>query len=188
MKNRYLFRVALACSLLLVLVVGAATGFAQTVDAGPLADAAAGVITSEAPAAPVAVTVEAPAVPRALNGILEILVYAVGLIAAALVSKLLYTIERRFKFDVPRAAEIALNTLLTKGIHYAEEQARKVIKTKSEALSLPDKLELAATFVMDMADSKRVTELGKERIKKLIEAHLHENREYLTPDAEQPEA
>lgn len=122
-----------------------------------------------------------PAAIRLADQIIEVVAYAIGITLAALIGKLVLAIERKFKVNVPDAAEQYLNGLLDLGIAYAEEQARKHAKQHGKRLEMNDSLEHAANFVLDMAEKRKVKEMGKEKLKKLIEARLNMTRTDSTP-------
>ena len=119
-----------------------------------------------------------PAAVRAIDNIVQVGLYAVGLVLMLLLGKLVYTLEKRWKVKLPQIATDTLHNVIDQGIHYAQEQARKALKTNGKKLEMSDTLEHAATFVMDLADKKQVAEMGKEKIKRLIESRLNSNRAY----------
>jgi hypothetical protein len=69
-----------------------------------------------------------------------------------------------------------IDTLLDKGIAYGDEQAHKAIKNKEKALTMAEKLEYGASYVMDLADKADIKNWTISKIKKMLEARLQETR------------
>ncbi len=116
------------------------------------------------------------AVQRLTGDVVELALYAIGLLLTALLSKLILAAEKKFKVDVPDPFEVKLKLWLDKGIHYAEEQGIKVAKKKAGAVSVPDKLDTAAQFILDTSNEKKIVSMGREWLKKMIEARFNERR------------
>lgn len=123
---------------------------------------------------------DAPTTPVARVGadIMELLAYALGTLISVLIARLIHALGTKYKVDVPDPWLAKIQKLVDLGIGYAEEQGRKAMKKVDAKASaaLPDKLEIAATFVLDAADDKKLTAKGKEWLKKQIEARLHTKR------------
>lgn len=115
---------------------------------------------------------------RFAHSALELLAYGLGTLLLGLLGKLIVTVEKKFKVNVPDPLETYLTGLLDKGIHYAEEQAHKKVKATGKKLKMGESLDNAADFVLDLADKRQVKELGKEKLKKLIEARLNAKRSH----------
>jgi hypothetical protein len=176
-KARIVLLISFACAAL------APAAFAQ-------ADAAsvAGGAMFDAPVAPVAAVpgivlaqpaavAAEPAIARLADTGIKLASFALVIILGYLVGKLVASIEKKFKVQIPAFAEDAIRSLIDQGITYAEEQAHKAVKENKPKLAMSESLETAATFVMDLAINNRDIEaLGKERIKKLIEARLGASR------------
>jgi hypothetical protein len=121
-----------------------------------------------------AVAPTAPAA-RIATQIIEVVAYALGVVLMGLVGMLIKAVEKKFKVDVPDEYEVYVNKLLDKGIHYAEEQARKKVTPIAEKVSL-GKLDAAAEFVLGVAERRKVKAMGKDKLKMLIEARLNIKR------------
>jgi hypothetical protein len=121
--------------------------------------------------------VAAPAATRLLDSIVEVLAYALGAAASVMVLRLIHAFEKKTKIDVPAAWEAELQKLIPIATAYVEEQGHKIAKKGGEKLKMGESLELAADFVLDLAETKQVKQMGKEKLGKLIEAYLGETRE-----------
>lgn len=132
------------------------------------------------------------AVVRVGTDITTLLIQGLGVLIAALLVYLLNLLSSKLKIQIPIVWQDKLNTYLDKGINFAEEQARKQIKKIDGVVSdkIPDKLETAALFILDTVNDKKIVEMGKERIKKEIEARLQVTRDWkvLASDASRSEA
>lgn len=119
-------------------------------------------------------TSEPSAFARIGQDIATVLISALGVLVTALIAKLIHAAEKRLKIDVPDAWEQKIGNWIDLGIHYAEEQGRKGVDVASTKLGkyVPDKLDTAAKFVLDMADDKKLVAKGEEWLKKMIEARL----------------
>jgi hypothetical protein len=119
---------------------------------------------------------KAPALVTLLTQIMEVLAYALGLVLTALVGKLILAFEQKTKMNIPDAWTTKLNGWLDQGIAYAEEQGHKALKgANAKKLTMPESLEHAADFALSLGGPALET-LGKEQLKKLIEARLGATR------------
>lgn len=170
-------------TLVAVLTLSTPVAYAAARDAGPAVSAvapAAPVAQDASPATVVAVPVVdvAPesATSRGLGGLIEVLGAGMVLVIGFLFAKLLRAVERKTKITLPAAWEAELAKLIPKGVHYAEEQAHKLVKAKTGNLAPNEKMEVAMNFVIDMAEQSKVKDLGKDKLKMLIESWLNENK------------
>jgi hypothetical protein len=113
---------------------------------------------------------------RLTNDVLVILVPAVTLVITTYVAKLLNAAAKKLHMDVPPKAQQELDALVDKGIHYAAEQARKVSKSAGGKMSQEDAKAHAVNYVLDMAESKKIVEMGRDKLGKYIEAKLNIKR------------
>ena len=111
----------------------------------------------------------------ALGGVVELVAYGLGLLLATLLSLLAKKVSDKFKVSIPEKWMDSANALIDKGISYAEEKSKQAIKN-NETINGNEKLNLAAGFVLSMADDKKLIKLGEDKLKKLIEARLGQNR------------
>lgn len=66
------------------------------------------------------------------------------------------------------------------GVSFAEEQARKALRTSAVKTESADKMQTAVDFIREQLDASGLPSIGEEELKKIIEARLH--RERVRPD------
>lgn len=121
-------------------------------------------------------TAEPNAVTRITELIFEILMVVLPLVATWLVHRGIKVFETKTKVDVPDAIEIKIDEWVERGIHLAAEKSYQKVKEKTAKLSGPEKLEVAADFVFDMAQSRGWIDWSKDKIKAKVEAAIGQRR------------
>jgi hypothetical protein len=186
-----IFAVALSATAL----AGSAT-LAQ--DAAPAADAAAATVADAAPAAAPAAAApaetaapaaapeaaeatetaeaEANALTRFTGIALSILEPLLLLFATWLAAKGGAYFTKKTKIEIPASIESSIDGWIETGIGLASEKAHQALKNKTKALTGPEKLETAASFVLGMAQSAGWVDWTKETIEKKIESKLGAGR------------
>lgn len=81
-------------------------------------------------------------------------------------------VETKLGFTIPAPLTEELDSLLGKGIAYAEQKAAVVVKAGGDKLKGPAKLEIAANFVLDLAEQYKLPEMAKDKVEKLLESKL----------------
>jgi hypothetical protein len=117
---------------------------------------------------------------------LDIAAPVVTLFAMWLAHRLIKAFESKTKIDVPAKYEEMIDAWVLKGVHYAEEKGRNAIAAKGPALAGPEKLELAAGFVADLAERAGFADMAKDKIMKLVESKLSETRVEAPPTPTNP--
>lgn len=110
-----------------------------------------------------------------LGDVVEVASYALALTLTGLLTILVQRIAAKFKVSIPEKWMDSANSLIDKGIHYAEEKGKQAI-AKNETIDGSAKLNLAAGFVRELADDKKLKQLAEDQLKKLIEARLNQNK------------
>jgi hypothetical protein len=82
------------------------------------------------------------------------------------------------KWDVDKrvAAETLTTNFITSGVAFAEEQARKALRTDNVKTEGAMKLQTAADYVQQQLSTAGVMEIGKDELVNLIESRLHMER------------
>lgn len=106
----------------------------------------------------------------------QILMVVLPIVAVWLTHKAIGLFESKTKIDIPLSIETQIDSWVEKGIHYAAEKSYQKIKEKTAKLSGPEKLEVAAKFVYDMAQAQGWIQWTEEKIKAKIEAWLGTRR------------
>lgn len=134
-------------------------------------------IAATAPAATPA-TVQEPAAARFLNELIDILLKAAILpLVIWATGRLISYFEKKSGVHVSDETKARINGYMEQGVNYAEEQAHKAIKKNEKKLEMPEKLEHAASFIMDIADKKDAKDWTADKVKKMIEAWIAKHRE-----------
>lgn len=109
--------------------------------------------------------------------------YGVEVVAAALAVVLIWAVrrgvrwvERRLDVEVSGANEALLEQLTLKAVDYAEEKGRQYAKRVDRKLPGPEKLEVAAQWLIRQAQARDWDELGKREAVDLIESVLPRKR------------
>ena len=194
----------LALALGPLLVLGVAPAFAQSLepaDAGAIAPADTPVEASPAPApaaspAPVvpadppAPTIgsasPAPTVPvgpqtsleRLVDTVATVVLPAFSALIMGLVALLLNWLRRRFKLQVSDQQIDAWAKIATESADRAAEWARAKAKSAAEGKKVPgpDVLDVAVNWGLDMGETMKLPQLGREKLIGLIEAQLFKGR------------
>lgn len=107
---------------------------------------------------------------------LDILFPVAGVFLLWLARKLVKVFEAKTGIDVPEKIEAQVDSWVEQGIALAEEKSRKVVVAGGEKLKGPEKLELAANFVLDLADQYKLKDKVAASVKDKVEAKLGINR------------
>ncbi len=125
--------------------------------------------------------VEQQAVPTGpmstiLGDVIQLFAYALGLTLSTMLILFVRWLGAKFKVSVPAAWMEGANSVIDKGIHYAEEKAKQAVKNNADVIDSNAKLNTAAGFVLSMTDDKKLLKMGEEKLKQLIEARLNQNK------------
>ena len=141
---------------------------------------------SIADAGPVQGPVEPPEPPEeitetsALSRVVGILYDFLGVVLMLLgtyaAKKGVNAVEAWLKIDVPDKVERRIDDWIEDGIALAEEKARSATTNHTNKVTGPEKLELAADFVLDLAKDRGYIEWTRNKIKSKIEAKLNKKR------------
>ncbi len=116
------------------------------------------------------------AAPSALSRItdiaFEILTPVLALFAMWAAHRLIAVFEKKTGIDVPVQQEQMISRWIRQGIHRAEEWSHKKVKERTDALTGPEKLEISATFVLDLIEVQGWAGWTADRIKDKVEAEL----------------
>jgi hypothetical protein len=126
--------------------------------------------------APEPAKVQSPAVARLIDMLLDILSVVLLILVPYFVHRGLAYFEKKTSLELSPYMTNKLNDLLDKGLAYAEEQAHKVLKKNEKSLTMSEKLEHGAGYVMDLADAADAKTWTTEKVKKMLEARLNEKR------------
>lgn len=110
-----------------------------------------------------------------LSSVLEVVTYGIVTLLTLVVAIVAKKVSTKFNVEIPQSWMASAQVWLDKGIAFAEEKAKQALKN-NETINSSAKLNAAAEFVLDMAEDKKLVQLGKEKLKALIEARLHEKR------------
>jgi hypothetical protein len=157
----------------LILTFGVCTP-AFAIDGGALAGE--NITITIPPAANATTEVQSPAAVRFINMLIDLLAAVLLILVPYFVHRLLAYFETKTKIKLSPEIMEKINALLDKGIAYGEEQAHKAIKNSEKALTMSEKLEHGASYVMDLADKSDIKNWSIEKIKKMLEARLQEKR------------
>lgn len=124
----------------------------------------------------IAVVADQSIMGRLLSFGLEIMAPVATLFAMWAAHRLISVFESKTKIELPAKTHEMVDDWVQKGLHYAEEKARNAVAANAVALKGPEKLELAAGFVMDLAEKYGVGDMAKDKVIKLVESKLSETR------------
>jgi hypothetical protein len=102
----------------------------------------------------------------------QILTVILPIIAVWLTHRGLAIFEKKTGMDVPAAMESKIDDWVEEGIHLAAEKALKAVKSNTKKWTGPEKLEEAANYVWDLAQSQGWIEWTRDMIEAKIEARL----------------
>lgn len=108
--------------------------------------------------------------------VFDILKVVVVPFAAWLVHRAIKAVETKTKVDVPQQIEDKVDTWIDQGISLAIEKSHQKLKKKTEELSGPEKLEVAADYVFGLVENNGYDDWTKDLIKKKIESKLGTTR------------
>jgi hypothetical protein len=108
--------------------------------------------------------------------VFEILIVVLPLFASWLAHRLIKVFESKTKIDVPEMIEGKIDKWIEQGIHLAAEKGYKTAKVKAAKLTGPEKLEIAAAFAWNMAQSQGYIDWTKDKIESKVEAALGVHR------------
>ena len=122
-------------------------------------------------------TAQSPAAIRLIDMLFDILSAALLILVPYFVHRLLSYFEKKTGLELSPYMQDKIDGLLDKGIAYAEEQGRKAIKKKEKALTMSEKLEHGANYVLDLADAVDAKGWTTEQVKKMLEGRLNQTRD-----------
>lgn len=127
-------------------------------------------------AAPETPAAEPNALSRLADIAFQVLVPVLSLFAAYLTNRLIGVFEQKTGFDVADKHEQWIRDWVEKGIHLGEEWSYKKVKGQTGKLTGPEKLEVAADFVLDMVAKYNIPGWTRDKVTKYIEAQLGTHR------------
>ena len=137
-------------------------------------------LPAAAPASPapatVAPTTPSPAAARLINMLINVLAAILLILAPYFAHRIIALFEKKSGITLAPQTKAKIDALLDQGINYADEQAHKAIKNKEKALTMPEKLEHAAGYVMDLADKAQVEQWTVAKVKKMLESRIQVTR------------
>jgi len=95
-----------------------------------------------------------------------------GVLGTWLVRKL----TKKWDAEKQEAVVRLTENMITAGVSFAEEQARKALRTGGARTISADKLQDALDFIQDQLDSSGLPGVAKDELEKLIEARLQQER------------
>lgn len=111
------------------------------------------------------------------HAVMAYVIEAVVLIATPilliLVKRIVQVIEERTGLSASAQQLELVDSAVYKGIAYAEEQARKALKTDAVAIKGDEKLEMAVDFALKMLKNHDIADMGRDYLTKTVEAHLN---------------
>lgn len=107
---------------------------------------------------------------------IELVVVIVTPVLLVLARKLILLLESKMGIDLAEKQEKFLNDLVLQGIAYAEEQARKALKSGSPAPSPDDKRAMAIEYVYEQMKKNNLAEVAGDLVSKKLEAWLNVSR------------
>jgi len=120
--------------------------------------------------------VQSPAAARFINVLIDLLAAILLILVPYFVHRLLLYFETKTKIKLSPETLAKIDALLDKGIAYGDEQSHKAIKNNEKALTMSEKLEYGAGYVMDLADKTDIKNWTIGKVKKMLEARLQEKR------------
>jgi hypothetical protein len=114
---------------------------------------------------------------RTLSLAFELAFAALVPIAAWLTHRAIKIFETKTKIDVPDAMEQQVDRWVDRGIALAEERGHQLLKETTSKLTGPEKLEIAVSYVLDMATQRGWIEWSKNKIQDRVDAALGARRE-----------
>lgn len=100
----------------------------------------------------------------------------VSLFVMWLAHRLVKVFEDKSGVAVPAQYDAMIDDWVKKGVMYAEEKGRAAANAKLADVKGPDKLELAANFVLDMVNKYDLPDMARDKVEKLIESKLMAER------------
>lgn len=93
-----------------------------------------------------------------------------------LVKRLIVYLEKKWGFEMDDEMEGKLNEVIRRAVSYAEEKAMKAVRTGDDIPDGAKKLDHALEFAISEAERMGLTQLAREKLAELIEAHLFDAR------------
>lgn len=121
-------------------------------------------------------TMDANATVKIIEITLTILTPALGLFLLWGARKVIQFAERKTGIDLPVKQEKQIDAWILQAIAFAEEKARKASKSKLSKVTGPEKLELAADYVIDLIQKAGWDTWARDKLKNRIEALLNIER------------
>ena len=114
---------------------------------------------------------------RTLSLAFELALAALVPVAAWLTHRAIKIFETKTKIDVPDAIEQQVDRWVDRGIALAEERCHQLLKETTSKLTGPEKLEIAVSYVLDMAAQRGWIEWSKDKIQDKVDAALGTRRD-----------
>lgn len=115
---------------------------------------------------------DASALSKLVEMAVQVGMPVLSLFAAWLAHRLVKAFEDKTKIQLPAQTQAMIDDWVHKGVMYAEQKAQAAIDGKLAAIKGPDKLEMAANFVLDLASQHGYDALARDKVEKLIESKL----------------
>jgi hypothetical protein len=110
------------------------------------------------------------------NGLLPIAASLLVAVLSVFVGAAIQWLHTKTGIEVSDDQRWALESFISEGVGYAEEQGRKAIKAGDPTPEADTKLEIAVGYVIDRIAESGLPTMGEDAIVKLIEAKLGGNR------------
>ena len=95
-----------------------------------------------------------------------------GVLGTWLVRKL----TKKWDAEKQEAVVRLTENMVTAGVAFAEEQARKALRADKVKTESADKMQAAVDFIQDQLDSSGLPGIGEAELKKLVESKLQQER------------
>lgn len=102
-------------------------------------------------------------------------------VAIGLATKFWAWMSHKKKIEVPLQWQGYVDTLIHKGINYAEEFVHMKVKAGTSKAKLPHKLDLAVDFILKNTQDTKLLEKGREWLEDMVLAQLGMHRPSPTP-------
>ena len=113
--------------------------------------------------------------------VFDLLAVIIPILATWIAHRAIGAFERKTEMDIPDKEEAMIDRWIEQGIHMAAEKSYRAVKSKTEKLSGPEKLEEAVGFVLSMANARGLHKWTEEKVVSKIDATLGAYRKSDTP-------
>ena len=118
---------------------------------------------------------EVSALSHVLTLLVQVATPAITLFVMWLAHRLTSAVEKKLGLNLPSEAQDMLDGWVQKGILYAEQKAQTAVD-KTQTVTGPAKLEMAVNMVLDLAQQHGVDTMARDKLEKLVESKLMENK------------